>query len=60
MYRRQSHVGDNDSIESTGGVLERLVLVAVRVILVFEHLSVILAFPGHGGFSNTNVALGGH
>lgn len=56
----QGHIGNNDGVESAGGVAQGLVLVAVGVVLVLVHLAIILiALPWHGRFTNTDVALGG-
>jgi hypothetical protein len=59
-YLRQSHIRHNNGVERTGGVAERLALVAVRVILVFEDLAFVLALPGHSGFADADVAFGGY
>lgn len=56
-YLWQSDIRDNDSVESTGGLSKRLVLVTVGVILVLEGLStLILTLPGHGALANANIA----
>lgn len=57
----QSHIGNDDGVESARSVAQRLVLVTVGVVLVLEHLSVIvIALPGHGAFADPDVALRGH
>lgn len=57
----QCNIRDNDSVQGTGGVLQRLALVTVGVVLVFVFLAFIAIFdvPRHGVLGNTDVRLGG-
>jgi hypothetical protein len=55
-YLWQGHIRDYDGVEGAGSVPKRLVPVAVRVVLIFEHAAVI-ALPRHGALANTDVTL---
>lgn len=60
-YLGQGDIGDNDSVHSTWSSAKGLVLVAVRVVLVFEDLAILsFGVPGHGALADADVALGGH
>jgi hypothetical protein len=57
-YHRQSNVRNDDSVQSTGGVLERLALITTGMVLVLVDLAVVVPLPGHRAVGNANVALG--
>lgn len=60
-YLGQGDIGHNDGVHGTGGSTEGLVLVAVRVVLVLVHLTILRdVVPGHGALADADVALGGH
>lgn len=60
-YLGQGDIGHNDGVHGTGGSTEGLVLVAMRVVLVLVHLTILRdVVPGHGALANADVALGGH
>jgi hypothetical protein len=54
----QGHIRDDDRVESAGGVPQRLIPVAVRVVLIFEQLAAVtLTLPRHGALANTDITL---
>lgn len=58
-YRRQSNIGNNDSVQCAGSSAQALVLVTMRMVLVLvDFPALILAMPGHGTLADANVALG--
>ena len=57
-YHRQSNVRNDDSVQSTGSVPERLALVTTGVVLVLVDLAVVVTLPGHRAVGNADVALG--
>lgn len=59
-YLWQSNVGNNDSVQSTGGVPQGLVLVTTGVVLVLVGFAaLVLTLPGHRAVGDADVALGG-
>lgn len=59
----QCNIRNNDRVQGTGSVLERLALVTVGVVLIFVILSFLLFgtlnVPWHGVLCDTDICLGG-
>lgn len=57
----QGHIRNDDRVESAGSVPQRLIPVAVRVVLIFEQLAAVtLALPRHGALANADITLRGN